>query len=235
MLRIAICEDEDIHAEILEKNLILWSTERDEVINLKRFVSGESLIFQIEDECFDLIILDIQMGILSGVETAYKIREKNDEVGLVFVTSREEFALKGYGVGAINYILKPANKEQIFSTMDRFIKNFKLEKTDRKYLNIVSGKEVRKLDVETIIYCVVFSHYTDVITAKETINLKKKLSELEEELPQEIFLKPHRSYLINVKRIKQVLKDEVIMDNGDKVPIARGKRDFIVENYMRMI
>lgn len=235
MLRIAICEDEEVHIKILEKAIKIWSKSRNIPISIKTFPNGESFLFHWEDEKFDLIMLDIQMGELTGVETAEKIRMEDEEVGIIFVTGREEYALKGYGVGAINYFLKPANEEEVAISMDKFYRNFIKDREKSSTLNLVNGKEVRKIKFNDIIYCVVFSHYTDIVTTSETISWKKKISELEIELPSDSFIRCHRSYLVNVKRIEQVLKDELVIEGGVSIPIARGKRDYVLENFMRVI
>lgn len=232
MTKIAICEDEDIHAEILKEKLKVWATDRDVSISIKRFPSGESFLFQWEDEKFDLLILDIQMGELTGMDVARKIREKNESIGIIFITSKIEYALKGYEVGALSYMMKPTEQGDVSLSLNKFYKNFHKEKLKEDYLNVVANREVRKIRIKEIVYCVVFGHYIDVITKTDKITYIKKISELETELPNDMFVKCHRSYLVNFKKIEKIFKDEIVMENGDKVPIARGKKDYVMEKYI---
>jgi DNA-binding LytR/AlgR family response regulator len=121
-MRIAICDDIRIHAEELAQLVVRYYGE---TVNLSIFVSGKSLISAISNQSkppFDLIFLDILMPGLDGVTVAKNIRQCNDEVPIIFVTSTSDYSIKGYQVDASAYIMKPINTNELKQALDRIEK-----------------------------------------------------------------------------------------------------------------
>ena len=127
-MRIAICDDEEAQRLLIIKYLQEWGSLRGIGIEPVTFPSAESFWFQWEeDKQFELLVLDIEMGKLSGMELAKKIREEDEGVPILFITGYESYIAQGYEVSAIQYLLKPMNKEKLFTVLDKLQKGKKAE------------------------------------------------------------------------------------------------------------
>ena len=121
MFRIAICEDEKAQREYLSKLLDLWQERSGRKAVVSLFTSAEQFMFETEGKYpYDLFLLDIQMGQMNGVELARKIREKDTEVVIIFLTGIKDYAIEGYEVGAVRYLLKPVKETEFFAIFSKF-------------------------------------------------------------------------------------------------------------------
>ena len=119
-MRVAICDDEQVQLELLEKYLSEWGKERSILIETSLFLSGESFLFSwAEDKAYDLLILDIEMGKINGMELAGKLRRQDEELPILFITGYDSYMAQGYEVSALHYLLKPVQKEKLFAVLDR--------------------------------------------------------------------------------------------------------------------
>lgn len=234
MIKIAICEDEEIQFKILEKHVKAWGIEKEISTNIVYYKNAESFLFSFsENDDFDIIFLDVHMENMNGIELSKKIREIDENVAIIFVTGVSEYISKGYGVGAINYLIKPLNSEDLKETLDRAYKSIKYDKERKNVLKVFVEKENMKIKYNEIKYFVIYSHYINIETVKGEISYKKKISDLEKELPEEQFVRCHRSYIVNLHYVKSVGKDSLTLDDNITIPISRGKKDKIVEKFMR--
>ncbi len=92
-----------------------------------------------------------------------------------------------------------------------------------------------KLNYNEIYYCIMFSPYIDIHTKSEKITLRKKISEMEKNLPSEYFVRCHRSYIVNIKHVKSIIKNKVLLSNGAEIPISRGKYKEINDAFIDYI
>lgn len=119
-MRIAICDDEDAQRQLLKDCLEEWSGSKGIPVEIKLFQNGENFLFLWEeDKEYDLLIFDIGMGRMSGLELAAKIREEDNEIPILFVTGYDEYISQGYEVAALHYLIKPLNKQKLFEVLDR--------------------------------------------------------------------------------------------------------------------
>ena len=236
MLKIAMCEDVDIQYKILDKYLKGWALKNNITIHPIRYKSSEEFLFNLNENIdIDILILDIQMEQMNGIELAKKIREKDEEVAIIFVTGVLEHMSKGYSVGAINYLLKPLKEDELFDSLDRAYRKIKQLKEKKESLKVVTDKQTIKIRYSDIKYFVVYSHYVHVELLNKKITYKKKISDLEEELPKTHFLRCHRSYIVNLHFIKSIEKESLTLDDNTIIPISRGKREKVLEvfkNYL---
>ena len=233
MLKIAMCEDVDIQYKILDKYLKGWALKNNITIHPIRYKSSEEFLFNLNENMdIDILILDNQMEQMNGIELAKKIREKDEEVAIIFVTGVLEHMSKGYSVGAINYLLKPLKEDELFDSLDRAYRKIKQLKEKKESLKVVTDKQTIKIRYSDIKYFVVYSHYVHVELLNKKITYKKKISDLEEELPKTQFLRCHRSYIVNLHFIKSIEKESLTLDDNTIIPISRGKREKVLEVFM---
>ena len=219
-LKIAICDDETLQLKLLEKYCISWLSKNKLQYALKTYTSSEAFLFDYEDSAdYDILLLDIQMKELSGIDLAKRLRAFGDDSAIIFITGIKDFVFEGYHVQAVDYVLKPVDNERIEAVLDRAYTA--LLKKEPNIIVQTDGDLVR-LNERDIQYIESVGHNTLFYTAGETYTVKKGISLIENELTQKYFYKCHRSYIINILHIDSISKTDVKV-NGSIIPIARGK------------
>ena len=229
-MRIAVCDDEKAFLNKLRKEIseILNETEYE----LTEFSSGEALLDVYNEQKFDIIILDIEMNGINGLDTAREIRKSDRSTVIAFLTSYESFAIQGYEVKAERYILKqqPSNmyKEQLTSLFNEY----RLKHKMFVYNNVNKAFSARLSDIQY------FEVYVRTITVhvfdgdNKTFDFYGRLSELEESYTADGFVKVGKSYLVNISNIKHIDKNGLYMLNGDFISMGRSVRTKVIEVYM---
>jgi DNA-binding LytR/AlgR family response regulator len=226
-MRIAICEDEQIFGEQLKKYLNNHYNSLDVWIDL--FSSGEIFLetFRMKPEEFDIIFMDIEMKQLDGITTARRIREYNRDVILIFLTSHLECAVEGYEVDAFRFLTKPVNKEKLVETLQ----DIERELNNNKILIKCEDRELL-IDRNDIISIEARNVTLVIKTTSQFYEIRKTLCSMEEELQESIFYKPHRSFLIHLGHVVSYSTNEIIMSNGERIPISRNKLKGLKEALM---
>ena len=160
------------------------------------------------------------MGMMDGVTMARKLRKTNDTIQIIFVTGYSDYISEGYEVAALHYLMKPINKDKLFSVLDRAVE--KLAKNE-KILNFEIGSQMFRIPVYQIRYADVFGNYV-TIYASEELKVKMTLSELETKL-DERFYRVGRSAIVNLTMISRVTKTEIKLNDGTSIPLPRGAYD----------
>ncbi len=221
LLKIAICDDEKIQIEHLKKLVSLWANKFNIHVNIEDFNSAENFLFAFEDDNnFDIILLDIEMGALNGIELAKLIRKKSETMQIVFITGYSDYIAEGYDVSALHYLMKPVDTDKFYATLNRAVE--KIKKNEKSiYLDTTGGSV--KIPFYEIRYVEVIKNYITV-HAKEDYTCKLTLAEIEKRLDNSFF-KTGRSYIINLAYIKKVTRGEVFLSCNTTIPLPRGMYD----------
>lgn len=219
-MRIAICDDEKAQRGLITKYLQEWAREKGQILELSEFPDAESLLFCWEDDkCFDLLILDIEMGALSGMELAERIRREDEDIPILFITGYETYMAQGYEVSAIQYLLKPLSKEKLFTVLERLQRKLGPEEK----LTFLTGEGVLLLSPSEIWFAEAQGHQSLLGTARESYQLRHSMTELLRMLDgQKGFVRCHRCYLVNLRHICAITRTELVMDDFRRLPISRG-------------
>ncbi len=216
--RIAICDDSRTDADYVAALVKAWALAQGVGIILESFSSAESFLFCYEDNMnFDILLLDIEMGRMNGVELAKKIRSFNREIQIIFITGYNDYIADGYDVEALHYILKPVKKDKLESVL--FRAREKLKKNEAALLFQLPDGAVR-VPLYEIRFIEVRSNYVTLHAAQE-VTLKMTLSALEKEL-DDSFFRVGRSYIVNMRYIRKITKTEAFLEGGETVPLSRG-------------
>lgn len=219
-LKIAVCDDNKVEQEYVIHLLNEYAHENGVILEIQAFISAEQFLFQYADEKdYQIIVLDIEMEKMNGMELAKRLREDNGEIQVLFVTGFPDYIAEGYEVDALHYLMKPVSKEKFFKVMEKAVSKLKAEE---KVLLVRENGEMLKILTKDILYVEVFSHSCMIHTTEETIETQMAISDLEKKL-RDGFIRVHRSYLVNLERIKKIAKTEIFMDNGNTVPLSRRK------------
>lgn len=217
-LNFAIIDDNstDIqYAATLVKN---WAVAANHTVRIHEFLSAEEFMFHYADEKdYDILLLDIEMGGMNGVELAKRIRQDNDTVQMIFITGFPDFVAEGYDVSALHYLMKPVSEEKLFAVMDRAARN--CVKTEN-YLLVTLDQTLKRIPVNSIMYAESFAHYIVLVTAEGQYQVRENIGVLAEKLGEN-FVRPHRSYLVNLRHVHSISKTEVLLDNGSAIPLSR--------------
>lgn len=225
-LVVTICDDQQAELDYLSALVKRWAPDA----AVYTHKSAESFLFHREEEPFpDILLLDIQMGKMDGMELAGKIREQSRAVQLVFVTGYPDFMAQGYDVAALHYLLKPIREETLFSVLNRAGEN--LKRVPRTVL-LPKGDGSLRVSVEEILYAEVMSHRVTLCLTRGTEELSMRISDLET-LLGDGFFRCHRSYIVSMARVRRVLRTGLILENGKEIPLARGLYDRANQEFIR--
>lgn len=229
-LKIAVCDDAAEQKDALCAAVSGWAADREYEVVLRAFDSAEAFLFHYETERdFDALLLDVEMGAMSGIELARRLRGEKCRAEILFITSHAEFIGEGYEVDALHYLMKPVAEEKLRAVLDRAAERLAVEPP---YLVIAAEGETLKLYEREIVSVEAFLHYVLIRTDAREYRVKEKISELETRLSGRFF-RCHRSYLVSLSRVQSISRSEVRLENGETVPLARGKYDEINRAYIR--
>ncbi len=229
--RVAIIDDSSIDAEYVQSILCAWARERQTGVQAERFVSAENFLFCYEDEHnYDILLLDIEMGAMDGVQLAKKIRQTDQAVQIVFITGFPDFMAEGYEVSALHYLMKPVSKEKLFAVLDKAAQN--LGKQEKR-LRVAFDRQTEWIPLSRITYIEAQKQYVVVHTDTQEYRMKSSLTDTEKEL-DEYFLKCQRSFIVNLCHILRINGDSVVLKNGTEVPISRGMAQKIGKEIIRL-
>lgn len=217
-MNIAIVEDEPAHSRLLQQYINAWAKVRGRAVHILTYANAAAFLFQLEDGAPDAVFADIQMPGMNGMEMVRKLREKDRDIPVVFTTGLSEYLKEGYEVQALHYLIKPISKEKVFECMDRVCSR----NNARELFAVRTEDGMIRLDMSETNYCEADGHYTRfVMTDGSKVRVMESISDLEKILSGKNFVKCHRSYLCNLENVRQIIRDHIMFDNGDTVPVSR--------------
>ncbi len=234
MIYLAICDDEKYFREQVEELVTRYinNQELNSKVQIDLFSSGKELCEKKSElKKYDIIFLDISMGELNGLETAYKIREHRSDSCIVFVTSFVNYALEGYKVDAFRYIMKDSIETSMEECLDAVFKKLEsqIHTVNFKFLE---GK--KNVLIDTIVYIESQKHkLIFYILDKEikTYSIYTKLDEMEVQLKEYQFLRIHKSYLVNMNYITRVGNYKVTLTLGQEFTVPKSRYQTVKEEY----
>ncbi|MBQ8496542.1 MAG: response regulator transcription factor [Clostridia bacterium] len=221
-LNIAICDDEQNHICALAELVRKWEMCHSHQVKIQEFSSAEAFLFEYsENHDFDILLLDIEMDGMNGVELARTLRKENDNLQIVFVTGYDDYIADGYDVAALHYLMKPLKEEKLMSVLDRAVR---LISDREKNILLNVGGIVLKLPLDKIMYIEAQQNYIVIYTEKDEYRVKRTLSSIEKELDNGFF-RTGRSYIVGLRYVASISKTEIKLDNGTVIPLGRGLFD----------
>lgn len=235
-MKIAACDDDLLFLKELSNLLNQYGEENHCNVEYKIYTNPLELVSQIEKGIhYDVILLDIFMPGINGIQCAKDIHTFDNFVKIIFLTSSTEFALESYSVRAYQYLLKPVQKENLFYTLRLLEKE--TEVVEKNVFVVKSKNGITKISLSKLEYCEVINRKIILhLVNGEECECNLRMNELEEKLKIfGMFLKPHRSFLINMDHIQTLTTHSIIMECGVKIPVPREKYVQIKQAYMEYI
>lgn len=225
MIRIALVEDDRVYREELIRFLKRYEEESGKKIHITTFTDGDEIVEGYSCQ-FDIILMDIVMKYMNGMDAAERIREQDTEVVIIFITNTPQYAMKGYTVDALDYVIKPVTYFSFSQRIDRALA--RMNKRTKKYLSVAHRGGVQKLEVAKITYVEVRDHELIYHTADTEYLSKGALTDVERALEQEHFFRCNKCYLVNLEYVEGVQNND-IMVAGDLVQVSRAKRKALLD------
>lgn len=220
MYQIALCDDESSFCDSFEHLLSKLLSHKAISYKLNYYPNVSTLESDLKQGIsYDLIFLDILIGQNNGIDFARKLRALGKNFNLIFVTSNPEYALDSYDVAPLHFLVKPLSEEKLETALNRFLEKYN---TPTLYFQIPG--ETFSIAVSDILYFEVYSH--DVRLKKitgEIISFTGSLKEIEEMLPFMTFMRPHKSYIVNMQYITKIVRYEITLTSGEVIPLSKGK------------
>ena len=206
-MRIIICDDEKIYIDGMRASIERWCENKHvQIPPVSIYTSSEDAM---EDNAlsyaYDLAFLDIQFpGELSGLVLAQKLRDNNEHMSIVFTTNYRDYALEGYKVNALRYLLKPVCDEQVFECLDIAYRQWKLLQNESIMLS--AADQTYNVLFKSICYVESKAHYLHVhlVDGEKEIRIRGKLSDFIGRLPEEEFVQCHRSFAVNLFYVQSI-------------------------------
>ncbi|HBL50299.1 MAG TPA: DNA-binding response regulator [Firmicutes bacterium] len=234
MLQIAVCDDNIDELSKMVQLINLYRTSRNFSCEYAAFSNGFELVSTLEKgKRFDIYCLDIIMPGFTGIDVAKEIRGFDKTAPILFFTSSPEFALESYSVKAINYVLKPISKEKLFFTFDEVIEQIKAEK-DEDAVIVKSNEGIQKILISNLVFAEIIGRNVMYhLRSGKVIECTEPFSSVcDKLLKYGCFIKPHRSYLVNMQYVDTIENHQVTLQTLSFVPVAQGKAREIKQQYL---
>lgn len=232
MINIAICEDEKEMQCLIENYIDKILKDIDIEYKLQKYSSGEELI-ECDLKAIDILLLDIQMGQMNGMDAARKIRTIDNKMEIIFITSLIDYVQEGYEVRAYRYLLKPIELEELKKHLLNCIKEIEINK--KNYIIIKNKSNTYKINLNEIKYVEVQKKDMLIHTINKEFEVRYSLEKIEKDLNLDKFVRCHKSFLINLSYIENIKQNVAILECGQEVPISRYRYKYVKEKFLKFL
>lgn len=232
MLWIAVCDDEVRECSRTAGKIRGILEEMKVSCTIRQFYSGQELLRSPEN--FDIIFLDIIMGGLDGMRTAQMVREKAYDKLLVFISASRDYVFDAYDVEAFQYLLKPIEDKKLKNMLRKAVR--KTEERSQAFIIVSRDRQSKKLFLDDILYFEIRGRVVDAHGTSGIFSYYEQIGLLERELSGKGFFRCHKSYLVNLKYVDVYNRQELVLDNGERIAIAKRRYEAFcgeILKYMR--
>lgn len=220
MYRIAIVEDQPEESRKLIEHLERYCREHDALLQFRTFSDGLTFL-ECYEPGYDVILMDIEMPHMNGIDVARRLREIDENVCLIFVTIMAKYAIEGYEVRALDFILKPVEYQDVSLKLQRALDM--RDKFARKELTVVTPVGMQRFEIDELYYIEVVNHTLYFHTKKGIYMERSTIKQREEKLVQHGFSRCSNSFLVNLRYVRSVVNDRITV-NDRSISIGRTKR-----------
>lgn len=234
MIRVALVEDDAGYRRQLEEYLARYQQENDEPIQIRSFSDGDEIVDNYTAS-YDIILMDIEMPVLNGMSAAERIRQKDEEVVIIFITNMPQFVMQGYKVDALDYVLKPVSYFSFSQRIARAVSRMRRRQEKFRMVSVRSG--MQKLRISQIMWVEVQNHDLVYHTRTGDIQNKETLADVEESLNDPAFFRCSKSSLVNLEYVDGISGSDVLVA-GKSVQVSRARKKALMDalnNYIHEV
>lgn len=231
MIEIALVEDEEVYISSIKKMIEQYMQEKGDEINITVFHDGMELLDEYDGK-FSIILMDIVMKFLDGMTTAEKIRTVDKEVVIMFITNSTQYAIRGYAVDALDYILKPVTYFSFSQKLERAVSRIK--QNENKFITLSYKNMIKKFNVSDIYFIESQGHIQIFHTKTEDFSIRDKIDSIEEKLVGTNFFRSNKGYIVNMDHVSGVDENCCIV-NGKRLVISRNKKKAFMDELTKYL
>lgn len=225
-IRVGVVEDDATARQHIIDYLNRYQREQNVEFSVCAFSDGEEIVEQYKP-VYDILLLDIEMKRMDGMEAARRIRQVDDDVVIVFITAAPQYAISGYEVRALSYLLKPVPWFAFSQEMKRCIGMVRRRSQDS--LLVDAGSRKLRLSLNDVVYIESMRHTIIIHTLDGKLSISSTLKELEEQLSGQGFYRSNSCYLVNMRHVTGVDGQDCVMSSGERLRISRPrKKSFLI-------
>jgi DNA-binding LytR/AlgR family response regulator len=216
LIRIAICDDEVTTLHQIKEYLEEYPKVE---FAIDEFTCGEELLSSRKN--YEIILLDIDMKGISGIETAKQLRLQDKKVKIIYVTNYSDYTSFAFAVHAFAYLLKPVNKEELFKQLDEAFEY--IQQPETVLLEFHTTEGIVRVDSAEVIYFEYLGHKVVVKTVQGTFILKRSITDIASELGEKGFTMPHKSFIVNLYHVKNIKGYDIFLTDQTRIPLSQKK------------
>ncbi len=233
MIRVAVCDDNEVMLDFLSREIASNLISHNVQYEMSVFSGGEKFVSQLEANPFDVVFLDIRMPDIDGFEAAKRVRRISGKTHIIFITTESSLVYDSFDYNPFYFIPKGNTdilKLKLKSVIDKLIKQisenyslcFELPHGEKKYISS-----------DLIVYVTSKSNYIDIITKDELIHIRRKLDDIQNELPQKCFARIHNRNIVNMRYVARIdnTRLKAILKDGTELEISRTYKAAFSEKY----
>lgn len=226
MIRLALVEDDAACRAQLHQFVDRYARESGESITVLEFEDGDEIALEYKAE-YDIILMDIEMTFMNGMDAAEAIRKADKEVIIIFITNSPQYAIKGYAVDALDYVLKPVSYYAFSQRLARALE--RLHRHERRFLSVNAKDGAHKVDISRIHYLESRGHDLIYHTADGVLRATGTMQDAQKRLADDRFFLCYKGCLVNLEYVNSVQGEDIVLQGEtDRVPLAKARRrDFL--------
>lgn len=220
-IRIGVVEDDPASCQLVLDYLNRYQKENDEQFTVSVFDDGARIVEKYSP-VYDILLLDIEMKEMDGMEAARRIRERDDKVVIIFITAAPQYAISGYEVRALSYLLKPLPWFAFSQELKKSIDTVRSNVDDSMLID--TGKGQMRLDLADILYLESIRHTIVIHTLDGKLSINGTLKDMEAKLADYHFFRSNSCYLVNLRHVTGMADQDCIMSNGERLRVSRPRK-----------
>ena len=231
MIRLALVEDDGNYRSQLKEYIARYAQSSGERFTVQEFEDGDEIALGYKAE-YDIILMDIEMKFMDGMMAAGEIRKVDTEVIIIFITNSPQYAIMGYAVDALDYVIKPVSYFAFSQRLARAIE--RLQHRSRHFLQVNTREGTHKLDIKQLYYIESQGHDLFFHTSEGELLGSGSMQEFEKRLEAYSFFRCNKGYLVNLEYVDTVHGENVIV-HGETVALSRARRKAFLDalnNYI---
>ena len=230
-MKLAIVDDDNRSTELLNSYFKRFQKENNMTINISVFHNPNDFLTNYSKD-YDMVLMDIEMPGLNGIETARELRRMDERVVLMFITNMAQYAINGYEVEAVDYVIKPVSYPDFTLKIKKAMRYVARNKDKKLTLNTADG--VVQLHVSDLCYIEVIRHYLVYHTTHGNYTVRGVMKELEESLAKYNFARSNHCYLVNLKYVESI-SGSFVKVGGNELQISRNKKNEFLMEFTRYV